>query len=465
LLHAQGKHTISDVFILTPELRGDSADAHAYALTKEWGIHQDRIITLDRLATVDFGTAPIVIFNDTHGSGNQFMRDWFPKIRQLKRNSIFLVAIVIAPPAFKTFKDELKGITVIPDQPALTAKQAPFTPQDLACLRKIGKLVYPKHPLGWGGCALTTAYYFQCPNNSLPVIWADGSNNDKGYPWNPLFRYKPKTAGIDEKTHSSPQKERGEAPLGFADATSMPPVPDEPATPISKIACSNAIEGSISDIALTDTLFDPMPPVRPFTSEHKSGLTPKRANAEIAPIKSDRFPLHRDLQFAPIPTDKGIYWLSCTPITVAQYKAVCGESNMPSCPSFNPKWAWDDHPMVLVDWSEAQLFCHKIGGRLPSLSEWRAATIGMSCLSAAVVSPTLSSGYATQRTGPSSGQLPNSLGFYDVFGNVWEWCSDKGDARNDRCVCGGIDIETVHWLNFKQRYGTVGFRCLIERSD
>ena len=38
------------------------------------------------------------------------------------------------------------------------------------------------------------AYSHQCPNNTLPIIWANGVNNGvdgkKGCPWNPLFEYK-----------------------------------------------------------------------------------------------------------------------------------------------------------------------------------------------------------------------------------------------------------------------------------
>jgi hypothetical protein len=49
--------------------------------------------------------------------------------------------------------------------------------------------------MGYGGAALLTAYYFQCPNNTLPIIWADGENNrtnDHAYKWSPLFPYLPK---------------------------------------------------------------------------------------------------------------------------------------------------------------------------------------------------------------------------------------------------------------------------------
>ena len=55
-------------------------------------------------------------------------------------------------------------------------------------------MVYPKGALGYSNSGLLLAYSHQCPNNTLPIIWANGVNNEvdgkKGCPWNPLFEYK-----------------------------------------------------------------------------------------------------------------------------------------------------------------------------------------------------------------------------------------------------------------------------------
>ncbi|HLC16599.1 MAG TPA: hypothetical protein VJL89_10280, partial [Thermodesulfovibrionia bacterium] len=39
-------------------------------------------------------------------------------------------------------------------------------------------------PLGWKGCGSLFATYANAPRNTLPIIWADGSNQNK---WNPLI--------------------------------------------------------------------------------------------------------------------------------------------------------------------------------------------------------------------------------------------------------------------------------------
>ena len=46
-----------------------------------------------------------------------------------------------------------------------------------------GRRVSKQHPLGFGNCQALIVFENTCPNNSLPILWAQGLHND----WRPLF--------------------------------------------------------------------------------------------------------------------------------------------------------------------------------------------------------------------------------------------------------------------------------------
>ena len=197
--------------IVTPEGGGDSAHRHAYDLVKTWALPREVVRSLPDLEEDDLSECILVLFNDTHGSGTQFIREVWPLISRLRQGPrhIFIASVALAAEARNLFKERLDSrVQVFPDGTTPSAKDL-FTISELERISEIGASIYPKHPLGFGETALLTAYYFQCPNNSLPLIWADGRNNasddsSKPYPWMPLFRYNPKikrtAAEADERT-------------------------------------------------------------------------------------------------------------------------------------------------------------------------------------------------------------------------------------------------------------------------
>ena len=101
----------------------------------------------------------------------------------------------------------------------------------------------------------------------------------------------------------------------------------------------------------------------------------------------------------------------------------------------------DSFPVESVSWNDCQQFCAKTNLRLPTEAEWEYAC------RAGVRKPTygdlddiawnINSRDTTHIVGK---KLPNALGFYDMLGNVWEWCSDiYGEKYYKSCEDGVVD--------------------------
>lgn len=136
------------------------------------------------------------------------------------------------------------------------------------------------------------------------------------------------------------------------------------------------------------------------------------------------------------------FYLSKYEVTVAQYRAFCNAKgrSMPQAPS----WGWqEDHPIVNVSWNDAKSYCDWAGCRLPTEAEWEyAAREGgrqvrfgngkdiadpseINFDGSAQYKQTYSiTGVYRAQTTPAGSFQPNSLGLYDMSGNVWEWCQD-----------------------------------------
>jgi formylglycine-generating enzyme len=137
----------------------------------------------------------------------------------------------------------------------------------------------------------------------------------------------------------------------------------------------------------------------------------------------------------------------------------------------------DNEPAVHLTWHEAEAYCHYVGGRLPTITEWRSAA------------------YTEQRDSPPDGFTKGRTygypvgdqaegmnnnrsyhvavgttkrgvnGLYDMGANVWEWMADR--RGEDALTAGGswwygpeqTRSEGVQWkaANFYVVY--IGLRC------
>ena len=122
------------------------------------------------------------------------------------------------------------------------------------------------------------------------------------------------------------------------------------------------------------------------------------------------------------------YYIGQTEVTQALWKAVMG-----STPSY---YQGDQLPVESVSWYDCQEFIMRLNSktgkqfRLPTEAEWEyAARGGQSGGTKYAGSNDINSiawydKNATNEPHNVATKSPNSLGIYDMSGNVWEWCLD-----------------------------------------
>lgn len=184
-------------------------------------------------------------------------------------------------------------------------------------------------------------------------------------------------------------------------------------------------------------------------------------------------------------------------ITQGQWNKVMGEN--PS--NFSNRG--DNCPVEQVSWNDVQEFIRTLNAqsgknyRLPTEAEWEyAARSGGKAEKWAGTSNELSLGdYAWcsdnsgNKTHPVGKKKPNSLGIYDMTGNIWEWCSDwYGDeyygesprdnpggpsSGSERVLRGGSWYFNSFYARTSYRsaiepdyrYNYLGFRLVADRSQ
>ena len=193
------------------------------------------------------------------------------------------------------------------------------------------------------------------------------------------------------------------------------------------------------------------------------------------------------------------FYMGKTEVTQAQWRAVMGNnpSKFKNCSSC---------PVEQVSWNDVQQFLKKLNARtnqayrLPTEAEWEYAAGGGGSrtrfgnsrdfidpehvnfdASASFKKNYSVTGQYREKTTPVGSFAPNTLGLYDMSGNVWEWCADwyKGypgsgiidHTNQSRVVRGGS------WESYPQscrvairgdisptdRDGSLGFRLALDQ--
>jgi formylglycine-generating enzyme required for sulfatase activity len=161
------------------------------------------------------------------------------------------------------------------------------------------------------------------------------------------------------------------------------------------------------------------------------------------------------------------FYLGATEVTVGQFRKFVAETGYKTSGEAEgtggwgvnpdsgkmesgPQYTWkntgfpqtDEHPVVIVSWTDADAFCRWLvkkenrDFRLPTEAEWeyacRAGTkTAYSC--GATVADLARVGFKENAAGrftvPVGGFEKNAFGIFDMHGNAWEWCQDFYDPK------------------------------------
>ena len=153
-------------------------------------------------------------------------------------------------------------------------------------------------------------------------------------------------------------------------------------------------------------------------------------------------------------------------ITNAEYAACVNagectaptQANSDSRATYYGDPAYDDFPVIYVDWYQVRDYCTWAGKRLPTEAEWEYAARGGLADKRYPWGDTISGTDANywesgdswdNDTSPVENYVPNDYGLYDMAGNVWEYVEDDYhgsydcDANPDAYNCGSGGLAPI----------------------
>lgn len=164
------------------------------------------------------------------------------------------------------------------------------------------------------------------------------------------------------------------------------------------------------------------------------------------------------------------FWMMQTEVTKAQYR-LCMENG--PCTKATDKriadTAFDNHPVVGVDWFRANTFAEWIGGRLPTEAEWEYACRGTDgrVYSWGNEEPSPRRLNYMRSEGSDTTEVRSypvgANGLYDMAGNVWEWTSSQYEDYPYQAEDGREEQDVDRLRMFMLRGGSLNVNTLSVR--
>jgi len=132
----------------------------------------------------------------------------------------------------------------------------------------------------------------------------------------------------------------------------------------------------------------------------------------------------------------------------------------------------EQRPVEKINWFEAMEYCRRIGKRLPTEFEWEwaARARSKSKFYWGEKDPKVYGWFkknSEKKTHSVGLKSPNSLGLYDMAGNVWEWTDSYRETTGGKVLRGGSWRNSINAMRSSKwitslpihRFHYVGFRC------
>ncbi|MBR2961604.1 MAG: SUMF1/EgtB/PvdO family nonheme iron enzyme, partial [Alistipes sp.] len=235
---------------------------------------------------------------------------------------------------------------------------------------------------------------------------------------------------------------------------------------------------------------------RSFENHDNASVQNATSNANVEMIFVDGGSLTIDNQNSSKNITLPDYYIGKYEVTQAQWMAVMGTSIAEQCnktPNSSLAGEGDTLPIYYITPEEAEEFCRRLSQqtgkkyRLPTEAEWEYAAYG----GANSAKQTFSGGNKAIDVGwvkenskgachPVGSKQPNTLGIFDMTGNVAEWCIKGSNHRDSRILTttdnisytirGGSWMEAAkscklgvpHNNNSNDRQAHIGFRVVME---